>query len=237
MRRLLALLLLWPIPGCFRFQDYPERDFVVELTDSGNKPIPEWWVFSWQETHRCHFGLVLAGPSGVAMDPRTSSVENVRLVHMTRENNRMLWTGSYDYLVWYLVLFPPGGAWQGWTWFRIVAPDQPGEWEFQRGDGYPWEICRGSDGTSRIQAKNNGEFRDPSANNLSSGLAALRDVAAHLEDLRNSDPRCVPRADPRDFLTVVLWNSNLVPHASRRWVEDEQKRVRAFLDELNDEAE
>lgn len=119
---------------------------------------------------------------------------------------------------------------------RIVAPDQPGQWEFREGDRYPWEICSDFDGTWRIEAKNNGDVSDPSSNHQASGLWALSDVAAHLDDLRNSDPRLVPRADLREFLTVVLRNSDLVPHASRPWVEGEQKRVRAFLNELSQES-
>lgn len=118
MRRLLTFLILSPVCGCISIKDFPGRDVVVDLKDSENKPIPEWWVLSWQETQKCNFGLVLVGKEGVMMDPRTVAVENVRLVHMTSEKNQMFWTGSYDYFLWYLVFFPPGGAWQGWTWFR-----------------------------------------------------------------------------------------------------------------------
>lgn len=166
---------------------------------------------------------------GVGGTPNTRSIEHLRLTRMTPASNRMSWTGSYEYYAWYLLLFPPGGAWTGHTWFVIVAPGQPDSWRFEHGRQYPWLFFQ-ADGedTWRLQARNLGLNPEKPDHFYPSGYSAS-EVAGLIDDLRSAPG--VDREDLKDFLRAVIE----LPYdttRSDRVNEYEHRRLREFLAEL-----
>lgn len=137
---ILGCLVLVFAQGCIAIHTDPSRNVSVELLDSQNQPVPEWWVVTWREKRKCDFGVV-ATLHGLMLIPESSSIDSVRLYHMRPGQNVMKWPGSYQvYLCYFLLLLPPAGGWEGWGHFAVVAPGVKGDWVCQGGLEYPWEI-------------------------------------------------------------------------------------------------
>jgi hypothetical protein len=132
---ILGCLSLGISSGCISIHSTPGRRATVEVLDSNDKPLDEWWVVTWREKRQCDFGVITT-LHGLNMSPQRKSLDAVGLHRMTPGSNVMSFPGSYRvYLCYLLLLFPPAGAWEGNAYFTIVAAGKTDQW-----------MCKGSFG-------------------------------------------------------------------------------------------